>query len=121
MLRYSVQPRDQIFVKGYGFLSFARNMGKNISKNLSSRYSQELLDHAKQSATDAFKTNTKRAIQKTAEATGDLIGNKIADKITKFSKTSPQNSFETNEEEILRERYISPKERQKIIDDLKLI
>ena len=27
---YSVQPRDRIFVKGYGFLSFAKNMGKNI-------------------------------------------------------------------------------------------
>ena len=30
MTRYSVQPRDRIFVKGYGFLSFAKNMGKNI-------------------------------------------------------------------------------------------
>ena len=29
-MRYSVQPRDPIFVKGYGFLSFAKNMGKNI-------------------------------------------------------------------------------------------
>ena len=47
MTRYSVQPRDQIFVKGYGFLSFAKNMGKNISKNLSGKYSQKLLDHAK--------------------------------------------------------------------------
>ena len=28
MTRYSVQPRDQIFVKGYGFSSFAKNMGK---------------------------------------------------------------------------------------------
>ena len=37
MMRYSVQPRDQIFVKGYGFLSFAKNMGKNIGKNLSSK------------------------------------------------------------------------------------
>ena len=32
MIRYSVQPRDQIFVKGYGFLLFAKNMGKNIGK-----------------------------------------------------------------------------------------
>ena len=50
MMRYSVQPRDQIFLKSYGFLSFAKNMGKNIgknrSKNLSSKYSQKLLDHA---------------------------------------------------------------------------
>ena len=49
-----------------------RNIGKNISKNLSSKYSQKLLDHAKQSATDALKTGSKRAIQKTAEATGNL-------------------------------------------------
>ena len=28
MTRYSVQ----IFIKGYGFLSFAKNMGKNIGK-----------------------------------------------------------------------------------------
>ena len=35
MTRYSVQPRDQIFVKGYGFLLFAKNMGKNIGENLS--------------------------------------------------------------------------------------
>ena len=40
MTRYSVQPRDRIFVKGYGFLSFAKNMGTNISENLSDKYSQ---------------------------------------------------------------------------------
>ena len=32
MMKYSVQARDRIFVKGYGFLSFAKSMGKNISK-----------------------------------------------------------------------------------------
>ena len=52
MMRYSVQPRDRIFVKGYGFLAFAKNMGKNISKNiskiLSGKYSKKLFDHAKQ-------------------------------------------------------------------------
>ena len=45
MICYSVQLRDRIFVKGYGFLSFAENMGKkigeNISKNLSYKYSQK--------------------------------------------------------------------------------
>ena len=50
MTSYSVQPRDRIFVKGYGFLSFAKNMDKNIdeniSKNLSGKYSQKLFDHA---------------------------------------------------------------------------
>ena len=32
MTLYSVQPRDRIFVKGYGFLSFTTYMGKNIGK-----------------------------------------------------------------------------------------
>ena len=70
MTKYLAPPRDRIFVKGYGFLSFAKNMGKNIgkniSKNLSSKYGQKLLNHAKLSATDAIKTSSKRIIQKTA-------------------------------------------------------
>ena len=79
MTRYSVQPRDQIFAKSNGFLSFAEK-----------------------SAREALKATSKRFIQKTAEATGDLIGNKIAGKITRVSKTSPQKNLKTNEE-ILRE------------------
>ena len=124
MSPYSVQPRHIIFVKGFGFLSFAenmrRNIGKNISKSLNSTYRQKLFDHAKQSAKYVFKTSSKRVIQKTVEATGDLIGNEIADKMTRVSKTSPQNNSETNEEEMLGEKYISPELRQKIIDDLRL-
>ena len=124
MQPYSVQRRDQILVKGFGFLSFPRNMdktvGKNINKSLSSNYNQKLLDHAKQSAIDVLKTSSKRAIQKTAEATDDLIGNKIVDKITRVSKTPPKNNSETNEEEILTERFIPSELRQKIIDDLRL-
>ena len=54
-----------------------KNIGKNISKSLNSKYSQKLLDHAKQSVTDSFKTSSERVIQKAAEATSDLIGNKI--------------------------------------------
>ena len=56
----SNEPKDQIFVKGYGFLSFAKNMSKNVVKNLSDKYSEKLLDHAKQSATDALKTTSKK-------------------------------------------------------------
>ena len=85
-MRYSVQLRDWIFVEGYGFLSFAKKMGKNndknISKNLSGKYSQKLLDHTKKSAANALKTVSKRAIQKTAQVTVDLIGIKITDGIT---------------------------------------
>ena len=107
MTRYSVQPRDCIFVKSYGFFTFARNMGqdigKNINKKLSSNSSQKLLDHAKESATDALKTDSRRAIQKTTEPTGNLIGNKVVDRITKVSKTSPQNNSVKNKVEILKE------------------
>ena len=49
MTRDSAKQRDQIFVKSYGFLSFAKNMdknlSKNISKNLSSKYSQKPLNY----------------------------------------------------------------------------
>ena len=34
MTRYSVQPKEVILVKGYGFLSFAKNMGKNTGKSI---------------------------------------------------------------------------------------
>ena len=93
MTRYLVQPTDRIFAKGCRFFTFSENIDKNIDKNLSSKYSQKPLDQAKKSLTYALKTALKRAIQKLLEATGDLIGN----------------------------RYISPKERQKINEYLRLI
>ena len=30
-MRYSIEPRDKIYVKGYGFLSFAKKMDKSLS------------------------------------------------------------------------------------------
>ena len=127
---YSIEPGERRYVKGYGFLSFARNIGTHaakVAKNMSNKHSQKLVDTAKKSATDAIKTASKRAIQKTAKATGDLVGNKIADKITSASKKflkkphdEESSSTEVNNE-IPKERYISPKERQKIIDELRLI
>ena len=39
-MRYSVEPRDRRYVKGYGFLFFAKNIGKSLNNN----YSQKLLD-----------------------------------------------------------------------------
>ena len=58
-----------------------------MGTNLSNKYILKLLDSAKKSTTDAIKTASKRATQKTAQATRDLIGNKIADKITSVSKS----------------------------------
>ena len=59
MMCYLVQPREKIFIKDYRFFFFTNNMGENIDTT---------------DATDAFKTVSKRAIQKTVEASGDLIG-----------------------------------------------
>ena len=123
-MRYSIEPRDRIYVKGYGFLSFTKNMGKNWRN----KYGQKLLDSAKKSTTDAMKTASKTAIQKIAEATCDLIGNKIADKITNVWKKKSTKELHDNDEteedtEITthKKRYVSPKERQQIIDELRLV
>ena len=102
-MRYSIETRERRYVKGYGFMSFARNF--------SDKYSKSLMDKG----IDLSKTFAKTA-GKTAKATGDLIGNKIADEITSASK----KSYDEVINEIPKERYISPKERQKIIDELKL-
>ena len=115
-MRYSIEPRDRIYVKEYGFLSSARNM--------SNKYGQKLVDTAKKPTADAIKTTFKRTIQKTAKATGDLVGNKIADKITSVSKKSTKKLPTIDEDEELtthKKRYISPEERQQIIDKLRLV
>ena len=115
-MRYSIEPRDRVFMKGYGFMPFARSM--------SNKYGKKLVDTAKKSATDTTKTASKRAVQKFAEATGDLIGNKIGDKITSISKKSTKKLPAIDEDVELTthdKRYISPEERQQIIDELRLI
>ena len=73
-MRYSTERTFRKYVKGYGFLSFARKFDD--------KYGKTLMDTATKTGIDAAKTASKRVVQKTAEATGDLIGNKIADKIT---------------------------------------
>ena len=64
-----------------------------MSKSFSRKHIQKYLDLAKQSAT-AFKSASKRAIQKISEATGDIFGN---------SETVTNE----HEKEIPKERYIS--------------
>ena len=81
-MRDLIEPRDRIYVKVYGFLSFAKNMGKKLSN----KCSQKLLDSAKKSTTQVIKTTSKWAVQKTALVAGELIGNKMAGKITSVSK-----------------------------------
>ena len=135
MNRYSIEPRDRVFVAGYGFSSFAGKIGKNLGKNLSGKYNrcmlaaqQNLLDHAKQSALDDLKSTSKRLIQKTAEVSVDK---KNADKIV--SKNFSQNTSETVTNEAgnmgLDKKYqkkyiyiyISSEKWYQITDKLKLI
>ena len=89
-MRYSTEPRFRKYVKGYGFLSFAKT------------------------GVDAAKTASKRVVQKTVEATGDLIGNKIADKITSIGKSKEKEKEKAKETE---EIYIPLEKRQQMIDD----
>ena len=65
-MRYSIEPRDRIYVEEYGFLSVAKDMGKSLS----SKYGQKRLDSAKKSITDAIKTASKRSIQKNSRNNG---------------------------------------------------
>ena len=108
-MRYSIESRGRIYLKGYRILSFAKNMGTyatKVAKNLSNKYVQKLLDSAKRSTTDAIKTASRRAVQKTAEAIDDLIGNKIADKATSVWKKS---SSKHSDDEVEVDR-VSPKD-----------
>ena len=108
-MRQSIELKDKIYVKRYGFLSFAKNMGHDLSH----RFGQKRFDNAKTFTTDAIKTASKRTIRKIAETTSDFISNKIADKITSASKKSPKEFQSRNENkiEIPKEKYISPEKK----------
>ena len=70
----------------------------------------------------------KEQFKKTAEAIDDSIGNTIADKITSVSKRSPRELQNDEREagsaspkDVPKKRYISPEERQQIINELRLV
>ena len=79
-MRYSIEPRERRYVKGYVFLSCTRNF--------SDKYSKSLMDKGINVSKKFSKTAGKKILKETAKTTGDLIGNKIADKITSASKKS---------------------------------
>ena len=58
-MTYSIEPRDRIYVKRYGFFLF---IAKNMDKNLSNNYGKKLLNSAWNSTTDAVKTALKRLV-----------------------------------------------------------
>ena len=134
-MTYSKDSQIRKYVKGYGFMSFAKNFGskydrKFLNKGISaSKRIKDIGDFIKNSAStfnqskygkmlknqgsEFGKIAGKKILTKSAEATGDLIGSKIADKVTSLKvKDKPQEIIE--EEEII----IPPD--QQILDDLRL-
>ena len=104
-MRYSTELKYKNYVKGYGFLSFAKKLGN--------KYGKKLMDTTTKTRIDAAKTTSKSIVQKTAEATGDLIGNKIADKITSVGKTKSKEK----EDEISKKQeiYMHQKKDSKLL------
>ena len=64
-MRYSAEPKYKKYVKGYGFLSFARRFGD--------KYGNKLINTTTKTGIDAAKTASKRVVQITVEGRGDLI------------------------------------------------
>ena len=99
MRRYSIELRTRKYVKGYRFLSFARN--------LSNKYRKKLFD----TGLNSLKIASKEVVHKT----GEFLGNKIADAVAKSDdhkvvKTKPA-------EEII----IPPGKREEILSELRQV
>ena len=106
-MRYSTKPKYRKYIKGYGFLSFARKFGD--------KYGKKLMNTKTKTGIDAAKIASKWVVQNIVEAIGELIGNKIADNITSLGKTKSKEK-----EDERQEIYIPPEKILQIIDDLRL-
>ena len=104
MPRFSSEPRTRKYVRGYGFLSFGRN--------LTNKYGKQLLDFATKTRVDPLKTASQKVTHKVTEGTGEFIGNKIVDKTLKPKPVPDVNSI--NVEEIV----IPPEKREEILNEL---
>ena len=102
-MRYSTEPKFRRYIKGYGFLLFARKSGD--------KYGKKLTEYSTKTGIDAAKTASIRVVQKTAKANGNLIGNKIANKITSTGKSKNDNKTKK-----ITRVYTAPEKRQQIID-----
>ena len=97
MTRYSIEPRTRKYVKGYGFLSFARN--------LSNKYKKQLLD----TELDPLKTASKKVVHKTVE----FLGNEIVDAVNISYKAKIVKT------KFVEERIIPPEKREDILIELR--
>ena len=112
-MRYSTESRGRKYVRGYGFLSFTRNLASSAAAK---KARDTLLKHGKEAATKA----AKRALNKAAEATGDLVGQKIADKIVKTA-TPKQKPVETVDSVVTHAKDFTPEQRAQILKELSLL
>ena len=118
-MTYRTDNKIRRYVKGYGFMSFAKNLGSKYGKKImnkgisaASKFNQSKYGKM---GSKFGKITGKKILHKSAEATGYLIGSKTADKITSFkSKDKSQEVIE--EQEII----IPPDKRQQILYDLRL-
>ena len=91
-MRHSLEPEYRKYVKGYGFLSFARNFGDKYCKKL----------------------------MNTTIKTGTNFNSKYGKKLTYTAIKTGKDFDETNIMEETQEIYIPPEKRKQIIKDLKL-
>ena len=64
-MRYSIEPKFRKYVKGYGFLSFARKF--------TNKYGKELIDTETKSEIDAAKTASKGVVQKILQNLQEIL------------------------------------------------
>ena len=101
MTRNSIEPKARKYVKGYGFLLFARTFPE--------KYRKQLLD----AGLDAPETASKK-FSKAAEGTGEFIGNKIPDKIVILKYVIPQNKRNV-------EKKIFHQKKEEILNNLRIV
>ena len=101
-MRYATERKGRKYVRGYGFLSFTKNLAKSAA-------AKKARDALLKQGTQAATTAAKRAVNKAAEATGDLVGQKIADKIVK--RAVPQEPV----------KDFTPEQRAQILQELSLL
>ena len=94
-------------------LKLGKNTGKSISKNLNGKCRQKLLDHAKQSPTDAKK---KGQFKKQQKQLAIWLVVKLLTKLQEFQKNHDK-VIQKQLQMCVIKKYI-PRERQKIIDNL---
>ena len=122
MMRYSVQPRDRIFVKGYGFFPFAKNTGKNIgknkSKNLSGKYDQTSLIMLSSIQKMRLKLLQKEQFKKQQRQLVIWLVIKLLITLREFQKIH-NKIIQKQLQMRMKKIYISRRKIKRIIDDLR--